>query len=124
MGAEQEHRQGLTRPCRLRAAVAWSLAAAALGLFGAGVVAQPSMEAVVCAADDQQPAPCRLQESLRDDGSHVMMFERGNTRHTFEFIPISSFAAKVPSAPGSYATHSRVPSPDRGCRASTVEADL
>ena len=83
LGAEQEHRQGLVGPCRLRSAAAWSLVAAALGLFGAGAAAQPSNEAVVCAADDQKPAPCRLQESIRDDGSHVMVFERANTRHTF-----------------------------------------
>ena len=83
MVAEQGLWQGPTSPCRLRPAVVWSLAAMALGPFGIRVVAQPSTEAVVCAADDQEPAPCRLQESIREDGSHVMVFERSNTRHTF-----------------------------------------
>ena len=43
---------------------------------------------------------------------------------TLEFIPIKSSAAKAPDAPGNYATHSRFPSPGRGCRASTAESDL
>jgi hypothetical protein len=46
------------------------------------------------------------------------------SRATFEFIPIRSSAAKAPDAPGNYAMHSRFPSPDRGCPASTAESDL
>jgi prepilin-type processing-associated H-X9-DG protein len=41
-----------------------------------------------------------------------------------EFIPIRSLAARDPDAPGNYAMHSRFPSPDHGCPASTAESDL
>src|SRR4051794_12862450 len=45
-------------------------------------------------------------------------------RKTIEFIPIKSFAAKGSGEPESYATHSRFPSLDRECPASTAEAGL
>ncbi len=43
---------------------------------------------------------------------------------TFEFIPIKSLAATDSSVPGSCAGHSRVPSPDHGCLASTGVSGL
>ena len=57
----------------------------------------------------------------------LLRFERIQQRHygmklmayTFEFIPIKSSVTKGSGAPGSYAGHSRVPSPDPGPLAST-----
>ena len=56
---------------------------AALAPIGSVAEAQPSGDAVVCAADDQEPAPCRFQDSVGRDDTHTMMFERAGARHTF-----------------------------------------
>jgi hypothetical protein len=48
----------------------------------------------------------------------------GEKRGTFEFIPIKSLAATGSGVPGSWAGHSRSPSPDRGYPSSTGEVGL
>src|SRR5690349_20927837 len=68
----------------------------------------------------QQPRP-EWKESLADA-------YRGRARvmatKSIEFIPIKSSAAKGSGEPESCAMHSRFPSPDRECPASTAEAGL
>lgn len=56
---------------------------ATLVAFGVSADAQPSSEAVICFADDQEPAPCRFRDSIRDHHTHVMVFVGGAAQHIF-----------------------------------------
>lgn len=56
---------------------------AVLAPVGLGARAQPSGEAMVCTADDQEPVPCRLQDSVGHDDTHTMVFDHAGARHIF-----------------------------------------
>ncbi len=80
-GEPRRQRRGGRRWCRLVAA--WPLATIALLLSALCAGAQPSGEALVCTADEQEPAPCRFQDSINQHQAHVIVFEREGARHTF-----------------------------------------
>jgi hypothetical protein len=70
----------------------------------------------------------QIKQSILPNGKSnkriVGQFSGRQSQRSLEFIPIRSLAARDPDAPGNYAMHSRFPSPDHGCPASTAESDL
>jgi hypothetical protein len=74
---------------------------------------------LIDARDVWHRAALQLQAALRAARLTSVHFEC-----TIEFIPIKSWAARGAGVPGSYAGHSRPPSPDRGRLLSTGGYDL
>ena len=56
---------------------------AALALLCMAADKQPDSEAVVCTVEEDNPAPCRFQDSIDRNNSHVMVFKSGGARHVF-----------------------------------------